>query len=183
MHVLRASLRRSPSAPLLLLVTLVLFRVSLLFLDHVLLLFSGSLVWDSLSVASFLSVVFLAGCRIRILLLFSASASFQLCLPSVALLCYLCLPSFLSLGSLLTSTSVSLAFVPFDWFFAPSLVSSSLVLGFLTLFLLGHFFVSSVYWPCVVLVHFLRNSVESQFLHDGVLPLGRVISYGIFGYG
>ena len=61
--------------------------------------------------ASFLSVVFLAGCRIRILLLFSAYAFFQLCLPSVALLCYLCLPSFLSLGSLLTLTSV-----PFAWF-------------------------------------------------------------------
>ena len=33
--------------------------------------------------------------------------------------------------------------------------------------------------PCVVLVH-LRNSVESQFLRDGVLPLGRVLSYGCF---
>ena len=36
-------------------------------------------------------------------------------------------------------------------------------------------------WPCVVLVHLLRNSVESQFLCDGVLPLGRVISYGFLG--
>ena len=132
--------------------------------------------------ASFLSVVFLAGCRIRILILFSASTSFQLCLPSVALLCYLCLPSFLSLGSQLPSTSVSLASVPFAWYFAPSLVSSSLVFGFPTLFLLGHFFLSSVYWPCVVLVHLLHNSVESQLLHDGVLPLGRVILYG-FSWG
>ena len=45
--VLRASLRRSPSAPLLLLVPLVLFRVILLFFSHLLLLFRGMLVWDS----------------------------------------------------------------------------------------------------------------------------------------
>ena len=134
--------------------------------------------------ASFLSVVFLARCRIRILLLFSASTSFQLCLLSVALLCYLCLPSFLSLSSLLFSTPVSLASVPFDWFvcFGTSCLLSSLVFGFLPLFLLDRFFLSSVYWPCVVLVHLLHNSVTSQFLRDGVLPLGRVISYG-FSWG
>ena len=107
---------RSPSAPLLLLVPLVLFRVSLLLFRQVLLIFRDFLVWYSLSVASFLSVVFFAGCRIRILLLFSASAYFQLCLPRVPLLCSLCLPAFLSLGYLLLSSSVSLATVPFDWF-------------------------------------------------------------------
>ena len=32
--------------------------------------------------------------------------------------------------------------------------------------------------PCVVLLHLLRDSVESQFLRDGVLPLGRVFSVG-----
>ena len=54
---------------------------------------------------------------------------------------------------------------------------------FLSLFLLGRFIFSSVYWPSVVFVHLLRNSVESQFLRDGVLPLGRVISYDFFVYG
>ena len=101
---------------LLLLVPLVRFRVSLIFFDRVLVIFRGSLVWYSLSVASFLSVVFFAWCRIRILLLFSASDYFQLCLPSVPLLCILCLPAFLSLGYLLLSTSVSLATVPFNCF-------------------------------------------------------------------
>ena len=34
--------------------------------------------------------------------------------------------------------------------------------------------------PCVFLVPLLRNSVESQFLRDGVLPMGRVSSVGGF---
>ena len=147
------------------------FRVGLLFFDHVLVIFRGWLVWYSLSVASFLSVVFFTGCRIRILLLFLASAYFQLCLPSVPLLCSLCLPAFLSLGYLLPSTSVSLATVPFDWFVSNG-TSRFSCLGFLSVFLRGRFIVSSVYWPSVVLVHLLRNSVESQFLRDGVLTLG-----------
>ena len=92
---------------------------------------------------------FFDGCRIRILLLLSASASFQLCLPSVALLCYLCLPSFLSLGYLLPSPSVSRATVPFDWFVCSGssrlLLSPRLLSWVLMLFLLGRFFVSSVY--------------------------------------
>ena len=112
--------------------------------------------------ASFLYAVFLAGCRIRILLLFSASASLQLCLPSVALLCYLCLPSFLSLGSLLPSTSVFLASVPFDRFFCSGTLrlpsSPRLVFEFLALFLLGHF-LSSL---CFGLVWFLFTFFVTQ---------------------
>ena len=99
-------------------------------------------------------MVFLAGCRIRILLLFSASASFQLCLPSVPLLCSLCLPSFLSLGYLLTSTSVSLATVPFDWFVyygTSRLLLSPSLLWFLFIFFvirsyLGSFATGSSLW-------------------------------------
>ena len=79
--------------------------------------------------------------------------------------------------------SVSLASVPFAWFVSSGASRLLLSCVFLSLFLLGRFIFSSVYWPSVVLVHLLRNSVESQFLRDGVLPLGRVISYNFFVYG
>ena len=52
--------------------------------------------------ASIFSVVFFAGCRFRILLLFSASAYFQLCLPRVPLIGSLASLPF-CLGSLLLS--------------------------------------------------------------------------------
>ena len=109
-------------------------------------------------------------------------------LPAVPLWCcspLLSLPTFLSVFGFPASFDLCLSCVcSFDWFVCSgtSRLLSSLVFGFLTLFLLGRFFLSSVCWPCVVLVHLLRNSVEYQFLRDGVLPLGRVISCG-FSWG
>ena len=49
--------------------------------------------------------------------------------------------------------------------------------GFLVCVLLGRRFLASLdSGLAFILVHLLCDSVESQFLHDGVLPLGRVCS-------
>ena len=94
-----------------------------------------------------------------------------------------CLPAFLSLGSRLLPPLSLLRLFPLTGSSPLVLRAFSCLVVFLSLFLLGHFMFSSVYWPSVVLVHLLRNSVESQFLRDGVLPLGRVISYDFSVYG
>ena len=94
-----------------------------------------------------------------------------------------CLPAFLSLGSLLLSPLSLLRRFPLPGSSPRVLRVFSCLVVFLSLFLLGRFIFSSVYGPSVVLVHLLRNSVESQFLRDGVLPLSRVISYDFFVYG
>ena len=161
----------------------VLFLSGFLFFDHVLLLFRGSLVWHWVSVSSLLSLPFFEGCRLR-LLLFSVSAYLQLCLAGVLLLWWLLPTLFLSFRSLLSWPSVCLPSLSLDLFFCsgplplpsyPRLLSlwvpDVLLPWSLLLVLLRP-------WPCVVLVPLLRNSVESQFLRDGVLPLGRVISCG-----
>ena len=95
-----------------------------------------------------------------------------------------CLHSFLSLHSLLSWPSVSLASVSLTLFFCsgtlhlPSYLSLLSLWGTDVLPPWSLLLVLLLLWPCVVLVHHLRNSVESQFLHEGVLPLGRVLSYG-----
>ena len=127
-------------------------------------------------------MVFFAGCCFRILL-FPASASFQLCLPRVPLIGSLASLPFLSLGSRLLPPLSLLRLFPLPGSSPLVLRAFSCLVVFLSLFLLGRFIISSVYWPSVVFVHLLRNSVESQFLRDGVLPLVRVISYDFFVYG
>ena len=94
-----------------------------------------------------------------------------------------CLPGFLSLGSRLLPPLSVLRLFPLPGSSPLVLRAFSCLVVFLSLFLLGRFMFSSVYWPSVVLVHLLQNSVESRFLRDRVLPLGRVISYDFFVYG
>ena len=94
-----------------------------------------------------------------------------------------CLPAFLSLCSWLLPPLSLLHLFPLPGSSPLVLRAFSCLVVFLALFFLGRFMFSSVYWPSVVLVHLLRNSVESQFLRDGVLPLGRVISFDFFVYG
>ena len=95
-----------------------------------------------------------------------------------------CLHSFLSLHSLLSWPSVSLASVSLALFFCSSTSHLPSYPSLLSLWVTdvlppwSLLLVLLMLWPCVVLVHLLRNSVESQFLRDGVIPLGRVISYG-----
>ena len=95
-----------------------------------------------------------------------------------------CSGPFLSLGSLLPWPSVSLASVSLTYSFprvlhtVPRLISllswvSRILPPWPLLVLLR-------LWPWVILVHLIHNSVASQFLRDGVLPLGRVISCGAF---
>ena len=129
---------------------------------------------------------FWRGCRISP----SSSALLGLrFLPPVPHWCCLsiggcCLPSCLSLRSLPSWASVSLASISFGLvlysgaLLLPSCPSPCLF-GFLECVLLGRYFLSSFGLGLVfVIVHLLCNSVESQFLRDGVLPLGRVHSIG-----
>ena len=93
-----------------------------------------------------------------------------------------CLPSCLSLRSLPSWASVSLTSISFGLVFCSgalllSLCPSHCLFGFLECVLLGRYFLSSFGFGFLfVVVRLLRNSVESQFLRDGVLPLGRVHS-------
>ena len=135
---------------------LVLFRVGLLFLDHVLLLFRGSLVWNWESVSFFLYVVFfgrvsIASSSTLLGLRFLAPVPQWCCSPLVAFAyihfclwvhCFLGPLSLLSLLPLACSSALVLCT------FSRILVS---FLGFLAFFLLGCFFLSSL---CFGLVWF-----------------------------
>ena len=126
------------------------------------------------------------GCCVCPSLLFSASASFHLCLTGVVLIWWLLL-TFVSIFVLMFSwPSVSLASVSFGLLFCSGTLHFLSCPGRLSLWVTGVLppwsllLVLLMLWPCVVLVHLLRNSVVSRFLRDGVLPLGRVTSGGCF---
>ena len=95
------------------------------------------------------------------------------------------LPSFLSVLVLpaLGGRSLSCVFLP--WLLRCWLAHTLGVLvdficfGFLVCVLLGRRFLATLgFGLAFTLVHLLRDSVESQFLRDGVLRLGRVCSVG-----
>ena len=97
------------------------------------------------------------------------------------------MPSFLSVLALpaLGGSSLSLASVCLglgywaDSWLLRSCPSRLLSVWFLVCVLLGrHFLATLGFGLAFVLVHLLRDLVESQFLRDGVLPLGRGCSVG-----
>ena len=92
-----------------------------------------------------------------------------------------CLPSCLSLRSLPSWASVSLVSVSFSLFLCSGALlllscPSPCLFVLLACILLSRYFLSSLGFGLLfVLVPLLLNSVESQFLRDGVLPLGHSI--------
>ena len=103
--------------------------------------------------------------------------------------CWWLIPPFLSILALpslevalsLSSVRLGLGSFAVSWLLLSCPRPLSLGLGCLACFLLNCLFLATFgSGLALVLVNLLGASVESQFLRDGVLPLGRVCSVGCF---
>ena len=151
----------------------------------VLLLFRGSSIWGSVSVPSSFFCGFPWRCFALVRLLLSPLPSLPYSGASLVLLLLLVAVAFLPVcpaPCLGGSRSLSLASVRLGYCAVGLLLRSCpivyfICIGFLGCVLLGRRFLASLdSGLAFILVHLLCDSVESQFLHDGVLPLGRVCS-------